>query len=171
MKRVIKAMISMGLLALCPAVLPSSISDNFSVSECRVLIASLMESLSASQAELAILKARGTLGFGEKDILALLSELKQSRDGFLASRSFASGVGFRGNLPLVVDVMEEEGVVLISEGLSAGITNGSMLSIGDTKLVCKVVDSRERLSAAVVQRPANVRLVDLVGCLAMIVTR
>lgn len=159
------------LWALCLRSFSSPAICEPSLADCRVTIESLTERLRLAVNELSILKAKSAVGLDEGDVLTLLGELRRWRLGLLPGHQGGGIVSGTLNAPVVVDVIEDERVLLLSNGGTGGITVGSLLKIGQGGVVAKVVESREFVSAAIVQRPFDGTMSELTGCLAVLFTR
>jgi hypothetical protein len=73
-----------------------------------------------------------------------------------------AGVGTSNSLSQVLSTIEEERVVILSLGRDKGAMQGALVSVG-RDLVAKVIESRETISAAVVDSSYKGKLVTLEG--------
>lgn len=118
--------------------------------------------------------AAAALGRGDAAILQLVRELSEwksraeSAEALLASGGVqAPGLSsqIQPAQAQVVSVLESERVVILSAGRSSGAVLGSLVSVGNG-VVAKVVESRETVSAAILDQEYKGKLGALEGSLA-----
>jgi hypothetical protein len=119
------------------------------------------------------LGAVAALGRGDTPVLRLVRELTawkaraESAEGLLVKAGIQVPALEKANSSLqarVLTSLESERVVVLSAGSSSGAVLGSLVSVGDG-VVAKVVESREAVSAAVVDQSYQGRVGALEGAL------
>lgn len=124
----------------------------------------------AGETELA---AVNVLGKGDAAVLQLVRELTEWKARAEAAESLLSRSGILGVSEVkaaqpaqaqVLSSLEAERVVVISAGRLSGAVLGSLVSLGDG-VVAKVVESRETVSAAVVDQNYKEKIGALEGAL------
>jgi len=119
------------------------------------------------------LVAASVLGKGDAAVIQLVRELTdwrsraESAEALLSSVGLRSSVASRPKQPVqaqVVGSLEAEKIVILSAGKLSGAVLGSLVSVGDSA-VAKVVESRETVSAAVVDQKYQGRVGALEGSL------
>ncbi len=119
------------------------------------------------------LEAAAVLGKGDAGVLKLVRELTDWRSRAESSEALLARAGLQVPAPgrsalneqaHVLSFLEGERVVVISAGRLSGATLGSLVSVGD-KVVAKVVESRETVSAALVDQSYHGRVGALEGSL------
>lgn len=123
-----------------------------------------------SESELAAVSA---LGRGEVAIIQLVRELTSWRSRAEAAEALLPSAGVQGpasqrqaqpSQAQVLDSFEAERIVIISAGRLSGAVLGSLVSVGDG-IIAKVVESRETVSAALVDQRYQGRVGALEGAL------
>lgn len=123
--------------------------------------------------------AAGALGRGEVAVLQLVRELTswKARAERAERLLTASGIpaasehgAMKPTQAHVLSVLESERVVILSAGRLSGAVLGSLVSVGDGVLA-KVVESRETVSAAVVDQGYRGKVGSLHGCLVRLLVR
>lgn len=111
------------------------------------------------------------IGGGESSTIALIRELSEWRSRALEAEALLARSGVRtaeasrtssGVTARVLGCLEAEGLVILSIGRSSGALQGAILSLGDG-VVAKVVESRETVAAALVDRSYKGKLANLEG--------
>jgi len=117
-------------------------------------------------------RAAAFVGAGESSTISLIRELSEWRSRALEAEALLSRSGVRTSADAVqgsaiasarvLASLESEGLVILSIGRSGGALQGAMLSVGDG-VVAKVVESRESVAAALVDRSYKGKLANLEG--------
>lgn len=122
----------------------------------------------ANEPEVAAVSA---LGKGDSAVIQLVRELTEWKTRAETAEALLSkeGVSFQRQVrpsqlaqARVVGSLESERIVILSAGRSSGAVLGALLSVGDG-VVAKVVESREAVSAAVVDQKYHGKLGALEG--------
>ncbi len=120
------------------------------------------------------LAASSVLGKGDAAVIQLVRELTEWKTRAEAAESLLVKAGFpvpkRSNVvqpsqAQVVGSLEAERIVILSAGRSSGAVLGALLTVGNGA-VAKVVESRETVSAAVVDQQYQGKVVALEGSFA-----
>ncbi len=142
--------------------------------EASALISSLGIKLQRTVDELAVLKALSKVGTTDSSVVGLLSELRDLRGEIQSLRDNNSAVVYEkggAESAKVLDCIEEERVVLLSFGRDAGVLEGALIKMEQLGAFAKVVESRQRVCAAVVQISFKGKLAYLVGTPAQLSAR
>ncbi len=125
-----------------------------------------------AEAETSESRAAAFVGAGESATISLIRELSEWRSRALEAEALLSRSGVRtfsdavrGSAVAsarVLASLESERLVILSIGRSGGALQGAMLSVGDG-VFAKVVESRESVAAALVDRSFKGKLANLEG--------
>jgi hypothetical protein len=124
----------------------------------------------APESELAAVSA---LGRGDGAVIQLVREVTGWRSRAEAAEALLRSAGVQGpasqvlaqsSQAQVLDCLEAERIVILSAGRLSGAVLGSLVSVGDG-IVAKVVESRETVSAAVVDQKYQGKVGALEGSL------
>ena len=120
-------------------------------------------------------RAAAAVGSADSAVLSLIRELTSWKERALRAEellsragmsyegsSFNSGVGKAGNPGSVLGSLEEERMLILSLGRGSGALQGALVSIG-SGVIAKVVESRETVSAALVDSSYKGKLAALEG--------
>jgi len=117
-------------------------------------------------------KAAAVVGAGESSTISLIRELSEWRSRALEAEALLSRSGIRSSLDSVrggllgsarvLGSLESERLVILSIGRSSGALQGAMLTVGEG-VVAKIVESRELVAAALVDRSYKGKLANLEG--------
>jgi len=117
-------------------------------------------------------RAAALVGLGESSTISLIRELSEWRSRALGAEALLSRSGVRAPVETVrgaavasatvLGSLESERLVILSIGRSSGALQGALLSVGDG-VVAKVVESRESVAAALVDRSYKGKLANLEG--------
>lgn len=136
-----------------------------------VLCASFAATTASAESDSSETRAAAFIGGGESSTIALIRELSEWRaraieaEALLAKSGIRTAEAARANLggsARVLSSLEGERLVILSIGRSSGALQGAMLSLGDG-VVAKVVESRETVAAALVDRSYKGKLANLEG--------
>jgi len=107
-------------------------------------------------------------GENAETILELLRELKRLRaaTNLRVPDKDVPNKGF-----VILDVVEPQRVLVVSVGLEAGVTVGSVIKFGAVNAYAKVVDCRSKVSAAVIENSFKGKLADLLGATVELASR
>ncbi len=131
-------------------------------------VSPVLNEVTASGASRAI----SALGQGDSAVIALVRELSEWRRRALDAEAKLEKAGLdvstepsgtqSSKLGTVVSVLEPERLVILSSGRSAGAVQGALVSLG-RNVVAKIVESRETVSAALVDNSFKGKLAMLEG--------
>jgi len=117
-------------------------------------------------------RAAAYVGVGESPTIALIRELSEWRSRALEAEALLSRSGVRTSAQTflgasvsparVLGSLEAERLIILSIGRSSGALQGAILSVGGG-VVAKVVESRESVAAALVDRSYKGKLANLDG--------
>jgi hypothetical protein len=134
-------------------------------------LAALLLAVDAHGAGETELSAVAVLGKGDAAVLQLVREITDWKARAEAAELLLVQSGIRvpaknaakqSKQAQVVGCLEEERILIVSAGRLSGAVLGSLLSVGDG-VTAKVVESRETVSAAVVEQRFKGRLAELEG--------